>query len=72
MTQQEYRTLIKDYRAAARILDYVRSDRRNLSLPPLERPSDKELERAEDDYAELAAKREFRKIRTRLSSLRHD
>ena len=56
MTRQEYRTLIKDYHRAARMLDYVRSERRNLCLAPAKRPLDEELERAEGDYAELAAK----------------
>jgi hypothetical protein len=53
MTKQEYRQLIEKRDAAGQILDYVRSDRNNFCLPPNERPSDEELEQAEEQYAEF-------------------
>jgi hypothetical protein len=53
MTYQEYQELLHNYAQAGQALDYVRSDRQNLCLPLEERPSDEELHKAEDDFAEL-------------------
>lgn len=56
MTHKRYQLLSLHFHLAAGELARIESDRKNLRLSPEERPSDEELQQAEDNFIKLAEK----------------